>query len=756
MDTPIDFKGIVENGPFVSMRLSYENGLWKTWYISDNISIFGYNPADFLAQKLTWVDLLHPDDRIVTQTLARDYIKKNVDNFRLEYRIVTSKGESIYITEFSHINRNPDGSVACVDSTLINTTTVQGDKNAAANHFRQQAIITDILLSMQDSDLDSALQIILAKTGDYLNTSRALLFKDSPDHKTCKVVKEWLNRDITSVMDLDYSVTYSTEMPEIYVALQDTGVLLVNAGEIPENCREEFEKEGLVSSAIFAVYLHGEHYGFVCFDDCVVHRTWDMDTANFLKNIANLLSNVLMRKHTEETLRVREVEVQQMAYTDSLTGLPNRFRLHDDLEVALKASGASGRSFHAAFIDLDDFKVVNDSYGHDFGDGVLKSFAAFAADLFKNAGRVYRFGGDEFVIIIDSGEEARMLAFLDAMIERAKSPWHSLGKDFFCSLSIGVVKCRAPDDDTQSVIKKADMAMYSAKTSGKNNYAFYTETMGSESLNRSEMEALIRQAIQNDFAGFNVHYQPYTELSSQRIIGAEALLRMAGPNDTYLLPDQFLPLAEYLGLMVPLGEHVLRQAAMQCGTINRINGFADFTVTVNMSARQFKQKNLVQRSMEIIREAGVNPGNIITASNERHVLDDMDALTRLCREFKRMGVGTALDDFGSGSASFTNLRDLPVDIIKVSGKYMREIDDKFTRSYLNFVTEMGHLAGKKICMNGVERESEYDFCIKAGADMVQGFLLYKPGDAKALFETIATKMTGVFYPGGRMRPVARA
>ena len=744
VDKCVDFKEIVENEPFVTMRLSYDGKRWNTWFVSKNIAMFGYDREDFLSQKISWAEIIHPDDRTVVLTLAHDYTTKGVDDFRLQYRLVTASGESVHITEFTHANRNPDGTVHCFDSTLINTTTVQFDRNIAANHFRQQAVMNDILMSLQDADLESSLQIILNRTGAYLNTSRALLFKDSPDHKTCKVVYEWLNKGITSIMELDYAVTYSTEMPEIYVALRDTGILLVNAGEIPENCREEFEKEGLISSAIFAVYLHGAHYGFVCFDDCVVPRIWDEDTVNFLKNAANLISNVLMRINAEEELHSRDVEIEQMAYTDSLTGLPNRFRLNTDLAKTLRASTESGRSFYAMFTDLDDFKVVNDCYGHDFGDGVLKTFAAYAADLFGDQARVYRFGGDEFVVIFDSDDAGRVRLFLDALMKRAQSPWESLGREFHCSLSIGVVECRAPDDDAQSVIKKADIAMYSAKKAGKNNYAFYTEALESESVNRSLTEALLREAVRDDFAGFELHYQPYSDTVTRNIVGAEALLRLKGPDGDILLPEQFLSLAEYLGIIVPLGEHILSQAARQCRAINSIVGFEDFTITVNMSTRQI-QNNIVHRTLEILRREEVNPANIIISFTEGSALGDMAKIIRICKEFKRHGIGTALDDFGSGSSSFINIRSLPVDIIKVSSSYLEDIEDQFTGSFVKLITELGHHTGKKICMNGVEKDSEFAFCEHAGVDLVQGFLLHKPGDVKALFDVIATKTTGMFF-----------
>ena len=745
MDKKIDFEEIVQHLPFVVMRLSYEDGMWKIWYVTKNVARYGFSTEELLSGQSSWNGMLHPDDRVLAFRLASDYIRQELDDFRLDYRILTKAGESINITEFSHIVRNPDGSVFCVDSVLLNTTDVQIERDIAANHFRQQAVLTDILLSLQDADYETSLQIILNRAGAYINTSRALLFKDSPDHKTCKVVYEWLNEHITSVMDLDYAVTYSTEMPEIYVALQKTGMLLVDAGEIPENCREEFEKEGLVSSAIFAVYLHGEHYGFVCFDDCVIERKWNNDDVVFLKNIANLISNVLYRMHMDERLKRTEEETRQLAFTDFLTGLPNRFRCNRDLADAIRRLRVNDRFSYALFIDLDDFKIVNDCYGHEFGDGVLKSFAKFIAQLFQGDNKVYRFGGDEFVILVADGDEKALDAYLQALLERAKKPWASFNREFYCSLSIGVVRFSGTGDTAESVIKKADIAMYQAKKSGKNNFAVYTEGLDSDSVKRTEVEAMLRVAMENGCEGFDIHYQPYSDAKTQAIVGAEALLRMRAPDGTLLLPEKFLSLAEYLGLIVPLGEFVMARAAEQCREINSLPGLEDFTVTINVSPRQLKQKNIVHRTEEILRKSGVNFANIILSINESTALGETERMLQAAQELRKLGLRVALNEFGSASSSFINMRALPVDVVKISSTYLEDVDDEFTGAFVKLVTDLGHFSNKVICMNDVETDGQYEFCRKFGIDIVQGFLFHRPNDISVLHQALARKMTRVFY-----------
>lgn len=296
------FPDLIENIPGVAFRFSHKDDCWKTWFVTQNISMYGYNADDFMSDRVRWMDIVHPDDRVLLSKSIDDYEKHGINSFKLYYRLITSKGDSIPVTEYNTVNRDKDGNIICYDTIVISNSQDEASRRLIDDHYRQQVVLNDILMSLHDSDLGNALQIILDRTGEYLDTSRALLFKDSPDHKTCKIVYEWCNKDIASVMALDYSITYETGMPEIYIALQTTGNLLINYGEIPENCKEEFDAEGLVASAIFAVYLNGDHYGFVCFDDCIVERTWDHDTVRFLKNIANIISTVLARQDAAQKL----------------------------------------------------------------------------------------------------------------------------------------------------------------------------------------------------------------------------------------------------------------------------------------------------------------------------------------------------------------------------------------------------------------------------------------------------------------------
>lgn len=583
IDPIVDLTEIIEAMPAVVMRLAHVGDDWLTWFITENVSMYGYTREEFMSGKVKWHDLCHPDDRIIVNRQVKEYETQGVDSFKLHYRLRRNNGDSLPITEFNIVRRNEDGAIYCYDTVIVNASQTEMGQKLINEHARQQLVMNDILMSLYDSDLEHALQIILDRTGVYLDTSRALLFKDSSDHKTCKVVYEWCNRDITSVMDLDYVLAYSTSMPEIYVALQETGYLLVNFGEIPENCKEEFESEGLVPSAIFAIYLDGDHYGFICFDDCVVERKWDEDTFKFLKNISSLISTVLARQKQARELEVsrkatqtvldnvssyifvispdnddivfanrafkdvfgqdcvgrdakgyvpfraglsvdgegeegedekgyiesdvfceatnqwlgidtEELDwvdgrrvimvncsdntvnklyadaVEHQAFTDYLTGLPNRYRCDVKLSEAMDAVAGGDIPGCLIYIDLDDFRKINHQYGYELGDELILNISKYLKSVFPEPNEVFRFGGDEFVVLMNHLESRWVEEYLDELLKRSRNPWTVQSKEFVCIPSIGVVKFNGHEASHREILRKVEEAMYEVKRSGGGQY----------------------------------------------------------------------------------------------------------------------------------------------------------------------------------------------------------------------------------------------------------------------------------------------
>lgn len=842
--TKVDPFEILESVPALVMRLSHKDNDWSTLFITKNISIYGYTPEEFMEGETKWLDIVHPDDRALLMKQINDYEERKINNFRLFYRLITKDGDSIPVSEHNTIHRGSNGSIDCYDTIIISSAHSEMGQKLLADYARQQFTLNDILISLHDSDLDHALQIILDRTGTYLDTSRVLLFKNSPDHKTCSVVYEWCNSGITSIKDRHYAIAYAAQIPEIYQALQDTGVLLINAGGIPENCRRKFKNEGLVASAIFAVYLNGEHYGFVCFDDCVVERVWDDDTASFLKNISNLISTVLARQDAAQKLEssmkitetvldnvdsyifavhpeddtiifankafknafeenceglncnlyinlasltnkrkftllraVQELEensqeyeleevysakikkwlniavaqvawvdgqiaklvtchditakkhyadaMEQAAFLDHLTSMSNRYRCDIDLPEAVRKAREAKSAGYLLFIDMDDFKIVNDCYGHDYGDGVLISFANYLKKEFKAPDKVFRFGGDEFVILISHEHSEKIDEYIAKLLARAAKPWKALDKKFYCTLSIGAVRFPCKNTSPKDIIKHADLALYEAKKRGKNNFQFYREGLDSDTLLRSQMETLLRRAMANDFQGFEVYYQPIVSSGDNRILGAEALVRMYDEEGNIVLPVEFIPLAEYLGFMVPIGEYVFRIACLECAKINRAID-PDFSITINISEKQLNQRDILKRIESTLNKTKIQYSNVYISIDESSAISDTKRMLFIAAQLKELGIRTVMSDFGGGNASFMRIRDLPIEIVKTSVALMDSIADPYSRNFIELMINWCHSMNKKVCINGVQEKTHYNFSKDLAADLLQGFYFHVP------------------------------
>ncbi|MCP1101796.1 diguanylate cyclase (GGDEF)-like protein [Aequitasia blattaphilus] len=732
----VDVKEMLEHIPAVVFRLSHEKDNWKTLYVTNNVSIYGYDREDFLTGKVKWFDLVHPDDKVVLSKTISDYETANVNEFKLYYRLIKKNGECISVVEYNTVNRDEKGNVVTYDTAITSGLYDTLDEKLLNNHYRQQVVLNDILLTLHNSDLDHALQIILDRTGEYLDTSRALLFKDDEEHITCKVVYEWTNSGISSVMDLDYNVTYETGMPEIYVALQTTGSLLVDFGNIPENCKEEFEAEGLIASAIFAVYLNGEHYGFVCFDDCVIERTWDEDTVRFLNNISNLISTVIARQHTDEELNESRKAVERMAFTDYLTKLSNRYYCDERLSLAMEGAIRENKTGYLLFLDMDDFKVINDCYGHEYGDAMLQTFASWLQEIFESPHEVFRYGGDEFVIILDYDVEVDIEEILKKIHKRATEPWTAMNKEFYCTLSVGVATYPGENVSSKTILKRADVAMYEAKRRGKNQYKIYEEAMSDSTKMRSDTEEVLRRAMKNGFSGIEIHYQPIVNHKNQKIEGVEALLRIRDRDqEKVLLPKEFLALAEYLGLIVPIGDHVTRTALNLLKRINE-SGYPEFKMCLNFSEKQIQQRDVLTRFEEILKETKVNPANVIVSISESIALRIPHRMHLVCKGLREIGIKVTMDGFGGGNASFLQLKELPIDQITTSRNLIQDLSNPISREFLELIIKLCHSMDKEICVNGIETKEQYEFCMEGSEDKLQGFYLYKVINEKELLDIV--------------------
>ncbi|MDL2283943.1 EAL domain-containing protein [Oxalobacter sp. OttesenSCG-928-P03] len=719
---------IIERSPSVALRVTGENGKWITTFITENISAYGYNKEDFLSGKVVWTDIVHPDDIDELVATLDAYEAQGIDEYTTIYRILKSDGTPVWINDNSNVVRNENGEVIYADCIIADYTDTKKNLEKIGDNLRQQAVLNDILQGLHNSDLDESLQILLDRTGVYLDISRVILFENNPENTQCKAIYEWCNEGISSMGE--FSLDYQQDIPEIKADLEETGRSIINFGDIPVGSTDEFENEGVIAAAIFAVYIQEKPFGFICFDECVKERQWGEDTLGFLENISKLVSTALIRRRNERIIR-------DMALTDRLTGLSNRYHLETCLAEAYANAQHAKKDGYVLFIDMDDFKVINDGYGHDYGDIILKEFANFLKEDFGGIADIFRFGGDEFVILLHPEHADSVYTIINSLLARAQLPWNVIDKSFYCTLSIGVVRFPEGSTSSRDIIKNADIAMYQAKRMGKNSYAFYTGTLDNDSIARAEIEKEMRESIDNQFRGFSVVYQPLTHTDGN-IIGAEALLRWTLSTGQPMSPAQFIPLAEYLGLIIPLGEFVLREAALFCRSVNETR--PDFCVSINISIRQFQQQDFMERVLQILKETGVSPSNINFEITESMAMHDIQRVKTLSEDFRQHGIRISMDDFGMGYSSLGNMRELPIDVVKIDRTFIRDVStDSYSKSFIRLITDLVHSMERKVCIEGVETGEQLDYCRECSADYVQGFLICRPIPPEQLLDRLDKK-----------------
>lgn len=425
--------------------------------------------------------------------------------------------------------------------------------------------------------------------------------------------------------------------------------------------------------------------------------------------------------------RIYQQKIEKQAYTDALTGLNNRICCEKDLARYVDTARKTGGEGAVLYMDLDDFKHINDSLGHQYGDILLKSIARGIQNIRGISNLCYRMSGDEFVIILPPAKSRsldRIVKNIQAVFEK---PWILKEADYYCTMSMGIVRFPSKGEDVEDLIRKADIAMYEAKKTGKNRVAFYTDALHSDSNRRLNMEKNMREAAVNDYQEFEVYYQPIIDIqANNKCTGAEALIRWNSEKMGFMSPVDFIPLAEYLGLINPIGTHVLRQACKACKEWND-HGHPDYKINVNLSVVQLLQADVVQIISQIVKESGINPHNLTLEVTEGLAIHDLGRMKRILSQIKELGVRIALDDFGTGYSSLSHIRELPFDVIKVDQSFVKDLaEDAYSKSFIRMVSDLADAIGVSICVEGIETKKQYKVLEGMKVRMIQGYYFDKP------------------------------
>lgn len=426
--------------------------------------------------------------------------------------------------------------------------------------------------------------------------------------------------------------------------------------------------------------------------------------------------------------KVYQKKIEQQAFTDFLTGLYNRMCCEKDLAAIIDESEKTGKAGALLYLDLDDFKHINDSLGHQYGDVLLRSISHALSSIEGIEDSCYRMGGDEFVIIIPPSQYDRVNTIVAAIKDVFAKPWYLKDSDYYCTMSMGLVVYPEFGNGVHDLIKKADIAMYEAKKSGKNRMAYYSDGIDSASGKRLDMEKNMRDATNSGFKEFEVYYQPVVDTTKPGYpcCGCEALIRWNSAELGFISPGEFIPLAEYLGLINPIGNYVLFDAAAACRKWND-NGYPNHRVNVNLSVVQLLQNDVVQIIEDTIKETGINPHNLTLEVTESLAINDMERMKKILAKIKELGVNIALDDFGTGYSSLNHIREIPFDIIKVDQSFIRNLEsDSYAGSFVKMIGELAEAIGVKVCVEGVETKAQLDILKDMPIDLIQGFFFDKP------------------------------
>ena len=450
-----------------------------------------------------------------------------------------------------------------------------------------------------------------------------------------------------------------------------------------------------------------------------------------------------------ETKLAHAARVEYLAYHDGLTGLPNRSMFSKFLSQSINEAHRYQRHLAVAFLDLDRFKQINDTLGHEAGDQLLQEVAVRLKGCVRNSDTVARLGGDEFVVLLPQLEDEKYAALVaQNILAAAAKPFTLMGQEFRVTASIGISTYPQDGLDEQTLTKNADIAMYQAKAEGKNNYQFYSEKLNANSLQRLALESSLRHALER--SEFRLHYQAKRDIASGKITGMEALLRWEHPDLGTVAPMQFIPVAEETGLIVPIGRWVFKTVCLQSIAWQN-QGLPPLCIAVNLTTRQFLDEQLLSDVTSILAETGMDPRLLEIELNEGLLINDVENTLRILTGLKALGIRIAVDDFGTGYSSLAMLQRFPLDTIKIDRSLMREFLGTTNDTGLaDAIIAMGKSLSLTVVAQGVETKEQADHLRLHACDELQGFYFKRPLPVDEFTQLLRDQATEVTYISKRV------
>jgi diguanylate cyclase (GGDEF)-like protein/PAS domain S-box-containing protein len=646
---------------------------WTMLFVSQGcFELTGYMPGDIIANlNVSYDEITHQEDRLrVRQEIGRAIASSQ--RFSVHYRIVTNLGQVKWVHERGI--GVPDESGALVIEGFIEDETANKQMVEAlqnAEHYYRN-LVDNAAVGIFQTSMD----------GHYISANPTL----------ARI----------------YGYTTPEELTQ---ALADIGRQLYVETKRREEFRQMMRAHGEVVNFESEVYRRDSS------------RIWISENAHIVRDVNGEFVCYEGTVHDITELKQHQQQLEQQANYDMLTGLPNRNPLHNILEQGIARAGRMGYFLTVVFVDLDNFKLINDSLGHAAGDALLVEVAARLRSCLRVSDIVVRQGGDEFVLVLnDHYRTSSIISLLERVLTEVGMPVMLSEREYQIGASLGAALFPQDGSDAQTLLKHADAAMYAAKSLGRNNFQFYTSEMNRMADERLNLENAMRVALEQD--EFDVFFQPKVN-ASLRVVGMEALARWHSPEWGTISPDRFIPIAEDTGMIVPLTEAILRKAFAVASQWDEALG--PLQIAVNLSPKLFVNDEIVNCIAALIEDSYLPPSCIELEITESVFLGDSERSVRILHELKNLGVTLAMDDFGTGYSSLGYLLRFPLDIIKIDRSLVAGVEHggdiaKIARA----VIALGQSLGKVVVAEGVENQAQFDFLSHHGCHEFQGYHIAKP------------------------------
>jgi diguanylate cyclase (GGDEF)-like protein/PAS domain S-box-containing protein len=664
---------------------------------------------------------IHPEDRDRIRELFRETVVTGAGK-RTEFRFVLQDGSIRYIESESRGIRDASGKV----SKVVLVSRDVSERKRAEQRERMEHAVTRVLA--ESDTLADAIPRIIQAICETLNWDCGARWSLDEREKAIVRVEKWSIPDeaIAEFAERAREVTLEPAhrglVRQVWVSGTPHWIPDVGNDQTFTRARSAAQA-GLHGAFAFPILAGNVTLGVLEFFSREI-RNPDPSLLQMVRVIGSQIGQFMARKQAEENLLY-------VATHDTLTGLPNRYMFNQRFAHALNSAQRYRKTMALLFLDLDRFKFINDTLGHPFGDRLLVEVASRLRMCLRESDTIARFGGDEFVALIeDYAEPGDVVSVAQKILHALRWPFLLEGETCHISASIGISLYPNDGDDLSTLLKNADIAAYRTKEQGKNNYLFYSEDMNDHLSARIARETKLKGALER--SEFVLHYEPKVEINTGRITGMEALIRWQHPELGLIPPIEFIGHAENSGLIVPIGAWVLRTACANSQKLqNRLA--APLTVSVNLSARQFEDKNLLREIERALKESALKPSSLELEITESMVMRDVQSSKKILEGIKSMGIRLAIDDFGTGYSSLVSIKRFPFDCIKIDRSFIKDIPhDPDDVAITQAIIAMAHSLRLKVIAEGVETREQLDFLTELGCHEFQGYYFKKPQPADEL------------------------